>query len=74
MAVYSTSFTQAQLTALETAYASGARSVSHNGKTITYASRAEMAAILREMRVALGIVSPASVPAVIYAKMERGDQ
>lgn len=74
MAVYSTSYTQAMLTALEAAYASGARSVSHNGKTLTYASRTEMAAILREMRTALGITSQTSVPSVIYAKMERGDQ
>lgn len=74
MAVISTSYTQAQLTALEAAYASGARSVSHQGKTIVYTSRAEMASVLREIRLALGVTSSTSVPMVHYAKMERDDE
>lgn len=74
----STSYTQAMLTALEAAYATGSTSVSYSGggssKTVNYRSLSEMRMILQDMRVALGIISQTSVPMIHYAQMERGDE
>jgi hypothetical protein len=53
-------WTQTQLDDLEAAYAQGLLSVSIAGKSITYRSRAEMKAVLDEMRAALGVASAMS--------------
>lgn len=42
-------FTQAQIDALRAAYAQGITSVSHNGKTVSYASMAEMWRAIQNM-------------------------
>jgi hypothetical protein len=60
----STSFTQAQLTALETAYASASLSVGHGDKRVTYRSLAEMERIMNTIRSALGIISTTTAPTV----------
>ena len=50
-------FTQTELTALEQAYARGVRSVTHNGKTVTYDSMDALWDAIQRMRRAL---APAS--------------
>lgn len=53
-----TTYTAGQLAALKEAVASGVRSVSHGGNTVTYSSTAEMlqtiATIERELNVGAG--------------------
>lgn len=51
-------YTITQLAALEQAIASGARSVSYDGKSVTYNSLSEMRKIRDEMRLELGLVEP----------------
>ena len=63
-----TSFTLAQLTAIETAYASGATSVSHNGKTVNYRNLQEMERIMNTIRAALGVTNATNAPTVTYAE------
>lgn len=53
-------WTQTQLDDLEAAYAQGLLSVSIAGKSINYRSRAEMKAVLDEMRASLGVASAMS--------------
>lgn len=64
----STSFTLAQLNAIEAAYASGLTTVSHNGKTITYRSLAEMERIMATIRSALGVTTEANMPSVHFVE------
>lgn len=45
------SWTQAQIDALKDAYARGVTSVSHNGKTVTYASLESMLRAIRQMEL-----------------------
>lgn len=59
------SWTQAQLTALETAIASGARSIAYEGKTITYGSLDEMMRIRNMIMISLGLIAPPSSTVLI---------
>ena len=54
------SWTPAHLVAIETAIASGARSISYEGKTISYGSLDEMLRIRNILQVALGLITPPS--------------
>ncbi|MCX5496444.1 hypothetical protein OSH11_17185 [Kaistia dalseonensis] len=49
---------QSRLQAIETAIASGTRRVSYDGKSVEYASLAEMRSIRDELRRELGIAVP----------------
>lgn len=62
-------FTTADLVALTKAIASGARSVSYDGRSVTYGSLDEMWALRRQMQVALGLASPSRT---ILAMHDRG--
>jgi len=53
-----TAWTPAMLSALQTAIASGATSVSYEGKTVQYRSLDEMLRIANIMAIALGIIPP----------------
>lgn len=64
-------YTQAQVDALKTAIAQGARSVSHDGKTVTFHSLAEMLALAERMERELQ-GSATRRPMVHYAKFSRG--
>lgn len=65
-------YTQTQLDALKDAIARGARSVSHDGKTISFHSLDEMLALAERMERELqGSISRR--PMVHYAKFSRGD-
>ena len=55
-----TPFTQGQLDAINRALASGTRSVSYNGKTLTYNSFDEMLRARDLIRQELGLVSDAN--------------
>ena len=61
-----TSYTLAQLHEIEAAYATGATSVGHGDKRVSYRSLDEMERIMAEMRRALGITSTSSRPRVSY--------
>lgn len=50
-----TGYTIEEYYALKRAYATGARSTSYGGESVTYGSREEMRQILREMEAELGI-------------------
>lgn len=54
-------WTQAQVDALKIAIASGARSVTHDGKTVTYNSIDDM---LKALRLMQQDVSPTSAPTI----------
>lgn len=70
-----TSFTQSQLTAMETAYASGVTTVSHNGKTVSYRNLQEMERIMATIRSALGVTNETNMPTVHFAEFrEVGDE
>lgn len=47
------SFTQSQLDALKAAYASGVKTVQHDGKSVTYRSLADMERMIERMETAL---------------------
>lgn len=64
-------WTQTQLDALEEAIASGARTVSHNGKTVTYGSLTEMLRLRDRMQSELANGS-AGRPQVHYARLSSG--
>ncbi len=51
----STRYTQADLTAMNDAIATGARKVSYNGQTVEYRDLAEMTRIRDEMERELGV-------------------
>jgi roadblock/LC7 domain-containing protein len=53
-----TSFTQAQLTALQEAYASGVTEVTYDGKTVKYRSLTELAQAIATVAAALGQAQP----------------
>lgn len=65
-------YTISQLTALEQAIASGAKSVSYDGKSVTYNSLSEMRAIRDEMRAELGLVDPSKRTRRTVAGFTRG--
>ena len=58
----------AQLAELEAAYATGATSVGHGDKRVTYRSLDEMEKILTRMRQALGVTSTTSRPRMSYVE------
>jgi hypothetical protein len=62
-------FTQAQLDAIEEAIASGATSVSYEGKTVSYQSLDQMLRIRAIIRSALGQTNP---PVTVLAQHSRG--
>lgn len=75
MTQITTSYTQAQLTALEGAIASGALEVSYSDRRVRYRSLSEMMKIATDMRIALGIQTAATTPAVLYAEFRAvGDE
>ena len=51
-------FTMANYTALNEAIASGARSVSYDGKSVTYGSLSELLKIRELMATEIGLVAP----------------
>ena len=51
---------RALLTALQEARFAGLRSVSYDGKTVTYGSDAELAAVIRDLEARIAVVSGAS--------------
>lgn len=57
-------FTQTQIDSLKEALATGTRSVSVNGRTVTYSSTAEMLQLLRIMEAEVNPQSATSRPAV----------
>lgn len=59
-------YTQAQLTALEEAIASGATSVSYEGKTVTYRSLDDMSRIASIIRNALGATGKSTTVLVAH--------
>lgn len=63
-------FTQTQLTALENAIAAGATRVTHDGKTVEYASLDDMLRRRNIIRTALGIDPQTS--ATVMAAHDRG--
>lgn len=66
-------YTTAQLTALETAIASGALSVRQSdGTTVTYHSLADMRKLLASMRAELGVTVTATHRAIIAPATGRG--
>jgi hypothetical protein len=63
------SWTPGQLVALETAIASGAKTISYEGKQITYASLDEMLRIRNIIQVALGLIArPSSTVLVAHSR------
>lgn len=62
-------WTQAQLTALEDAIATGAMRVTHDGKTVEYRSIAEMIQVRNMMRAAMGGTTP---PRTTLVRFDRG--
>ncbi len=62
-------FTIGQLDALEAAIAQGARSVSYEGKSVTYSSLDEMLRIRAIIRAALGLSSPGET---VFVAHDRG--
>ncbi len=63
-----TSYTIAQLTAIETAYASGITSVTHMGKTTSFRNLSEMERIMATIRNALGVTTATTAPTIAYAE------
>lgn len=55
-------WTQAQIDALKDAYARGVTSVSHNGKTVTYASLESLLHAIRTMEVEVNPTSTSNRP------------
>lgn len=75
MTQVSTSYTQAQLDALEEAMASGALAVSYADRRVQYRSLQEMEAQANRMRIALGLITSSTVPAVRWAEFRSvGDE
>ena len=66
----STAWNTGTLAALETAIASGATSVSYEGKTVAYRSLDEMLRLRNIMQIALGVIAPPST--TILAAHYRG--
>jgi hypothetical protein len=64
----STTYTQAQLTALETAMATGVKSVNVDGRRVEYNSVQDMEAQANKMRRALGIITDSTVPPVRWVE------
>ncbi len=64
-------FSQAQLDALREAYALGVTRVTADGRTVEYASRAELRRTISEMEAALGVSSSTPAPTVGYASFGR---
>lgn len=65
-----TSWNTGMLSALETAIASGATSVSYEGKTVQYRTLDEMLRVRNIMQIALGLITPPS--STILAGWYRG--
>lgn len=56
------SFTQAQIDAMKAAYAQGIASVTHNGKTVTYASLQALWQAIKNMEAEVNPVSTTNRP------------
>lgn len=65
-------YTQTQLTALERAIASGARTVAYDGKSVTYQSMSEMLKLADMIRRDLGLVQPGTRTRRTVAGFRRG--
>jgi hypothetical protein len=68
MTTISTSYTLQMVTDLEAAIATGADSVTVDGRSVRYRSRREMEIQLNVMRRALGIITDTTVPPVRWAR------
>jgi hypothetical protein len=62
-------WTQAQYDSLKDAYAQGALRIKHGDKDVTFRTRKEMKAIIREVGIELGVLT---APVISYTEYDKG--